>query len=301
MARAVFLLVLAWASGACLGREPADPVIATIAGAPLTHSELDAYVSASTEEAEGTASAELKAALFDQLIEERLLLKAAEEAGIGVDPAELAKLEQTQSATQPPARKNERVDAKSYVRIRKLMFDQILKDVTVTDEEVARSYDERRAEFRRPQAVDVSQILLEEREEAEKIRRELAQHPDRFEILARNRSVGPEASRGGYLGTFSRGELPPTFEDEIFGASKGDVTPVVQTDFGFHIFRINLVSKPRDLTLKETSDTIRVELLRKKSDAAMELYLAELRKTYRVEIFSDRLSFAYRDRRVGGD
>lgn len=298
MRRVARSIGLAIALTSCSGAKTLDPVIAQIAGRSLTQSEFEGYVKASREDEEGAAPGELKAALLDQLIEERLLLKAAEDAGIEVESPEARKRD---TGSAPAAAKTWRVDPAAYLRIRKLMFERILADISVSDREVQAHYEEQREQFRRPEVVDVSEILLEVGEEAEKIREELAAHPNRFETLARERSVGPEAPRGGYLGTFRRGELPSAFEAEVFGVTKGHITPVVRTTFGFHIFRVNAVNRPRALDLKEAQDAIRVDLMRKKSDDALAHYLTELRKKYPVEVFTDKLNFAYQDRKASGE
>jgi parvulin-like peptidyl-prolyl isomerase len=98
------------------------------------------------------------------------------------------------------------------------------------------------------------------------------------------------------LGTFRRGELPPDFEEVVFNLSKGRLSDVVKTDFGYHIFRVNNLQPGHDLSLEEAADAIRVELLRRKSDEALSIYLDELKRKYPVKIHTDRLDFPYMDR-----
>ena len=70
---------------------------------------------------------------------------------------------------------------------------------------------------------------------------------------------------------------------------------MVETGFGYHIFRVNEVRPARDLTLEEVRDAIRVELLREKSDEAMILYLDALKKRFPVRIYTEQLDFPYND------
>ncbi len=180
--------------------------------------------------------------------------------------------------------------------LKKLMGERVLSGVTAADEEIAAYYEENRAYYKRPRAVDISQILVETEEEAGELLKRAGVKKSQFEELAREHSIGPEAVDGGHLGVFQRGELPVSFETEVFGLRKGKVSKVVHTDFGYHIFRVNEVYPARDLSLKEVEETIRVELLRKKSDEAMKIYLEGLRERYPVIIDMEQLDFPYMDR-----
>ncbi len=309
-----------WAGALLLGfgcREapPEDPVIVQIGDRSVTRSEFERYLAATGAGVDQGAAGELESALLEQFIEEQLLLRAADEEGIGVgagEPQEQEKLgaqaagkEATSGAdgdeSEPSSLPRRRSDPASVLRIRKLIETKVLSGIQVSDEEVAAYYQNRRSHFRRPEAVDVSQILLETREQAERVRQELGRQPGRFEELARERSVGPEAATGGRLGAFRRGELPSVFEQEVFGLPPGRLSPVVQTDFGYHVFRVNRVIAAHELSLKEASDAIRVELMRRKSDEALTGYLEALKKRNPVTVFAERLGFPYIDRKARGE
>jgi peptidyl-prolyl cis-trans isomerase C len=62
----------------------------------------------------------------------------------------------------------------------------------------------------------------------------------KFEELAQKESddVGSGA-QGGELGEFARGQMVPEFEKAAFEAKVGDVTPVVRTQFGYHIIKVD--------------------------------------------------------------
>ena len=167
------------------------------------------------------------------------------------------------------------------------------KDIQISEEEIAAYYEMNRAYYKLPDAIDVSQILVETEGEATEIREQLATQPKTFEQLARERSIAPEAVQDGHMGTFRRGELPPSFEKEVFAIKKGRLSDVIRTDFGFHVFRVNDVRSSRDLSLEEVSDTIRVELMRNKSDEAMAGFLDGLKRRYPVKVHVETLDFPY--------
>jgi parvulin-like peptidyl-prolyl isomerase len=140
--------------------------------------------------------------------------------------------------------------------------------------------------------VDVSQILVETEELAQELRKTILVRKAEFEDVAREHSQGPEASRGGNLGAFARGELPPSFDAEVFALAPGAISQVVPTDFGFHLFRVNSRTEERALSLDEVREAVRVELLREKSEQAMKRYVAELEKRYPLTVHHQHLSFA---------
>ena len=302
--RAVFASVFFFPYAGCNGPAPTDPVIANIGGEPLTLSEFESYVRSVTEEDIPLVGGELKSALLEQLIEELLLLRAAEDEGVEVSPQEMQALEreaprvadvaQTEEPETPiPSSRRSPLDLTAHLKVRKLVDDKILKGVEVTDDEIASYYEDHRAYYKRPEAVDISQILVQTEEEAKRLHAELSSNASRFEELAETYSLGPEAPEGGRLGTFRRGELPSVFDVEVFEIKRGELSQVVQTDFGFHIFRVNAAYPATELDLDEVKSTIRVDLLRQKSDEALALFLEELKQRYPVRIDTEKLDFPY--------
>lgn len=75
-------------------------------------------------------------------------------------------------------------------------------------------------------------------EKAEKLLAQLQADPTLFEELARRESDGPTAVKGGYLGSFNRGDMAPKFEAMVRKLEEGELAPsVVKTGFGYHIIR----------------------------------------------------------------
>ena len=113
------------------------------------------------------------------------------------------------------------------------------------DEECQRYYAANTQKFRSPDLVFASHILFaltekaamtRVRARAEEAHRELAQHHDRFDALARTLSNCPSGQVGGNLGQLSRGESVPEFEAAIFGSQHIGLLPgLVNTRYGFHI------------------------------------------------------------------
>jgi parvulin-like peptidyl-prolyl isomerase len=294
---------------ACGESIPEDPVILEIGERAVSYSQFESYIEKAVEDQAPLTQGELKAQLLDQFIEEQLLLAAADDEGIRVAPQELEALSRKVSVpvdgdeapVSPGRRPGATVDFEGHIRVRKLMEEKVLNRVSVDESEIAFHYEQNSTYYKQPEAVDVSQILVETEEDAVRIQEELQAGPRRFAELAREFSLGPEASRDGQMGTFRRGELPPDFEEVVFSLRKGRLSDIVKTDFGYHIFRVNDLRPARDLSLEDVEDAIRVELLRRKSDEALSIYLDELRSTYPVKVHTDQLDFPYVDRGARAD
>jgi parvulin-like peptidyl-prolyl isomerase len=84
--------------------------------------------------------------------------------------------------------------------------------------------------------ISARHILVEQRYEAEDIKKKLDQGGD-FAELARKFSRCPSARAGGDLGHFGRGRMVPSFEEAAFGLGVGDVSEPVRTQFGYHLIQ----------------------------------------------------------------
>jgi peptidyl-prolyl cis-trans isomerase C/foldase protein PrsA len=94
------------------------------------------------------------------------------------------------------------------------------------------------------------------------------------------------------MGAFARGELPPSFDAQVFALDAGEISEVVSTDFGFHLFRVNSRTAEEPLSIDQVREAVQVELLREKSEEAMKRYVAKLESRYPLTVHQQNLSFA---------
>ena len=81
--------------------------------------------------------------------------------------------------------------------------------------------------------------MLDVRRLAESVREEVIKSPKKFDELAKEYSKDTEsAKKGGDLGFFSRGMMVKEFDETVFDMKVGDVSPLVKTQFGFHIIAL---------------------------------------------------------------
>lgn len=158
--------------------------------------------------------------------------------------------------------------------IRTLRAGEVVNDLTevpVTDEEIQAAYDARFADAEPSTEFNASHILVETEEEAIAVKEAIDGGAD-FAETARAESTGPSGSSGGELGWFGPGMMVPEFETAVVALDAGDVSDPVQTQFGWHIVKLNEV---RETALPEL-ETLRAELTSEIQQAALNAKLAEL-------------------------
>jgi len=101
------------------------------------------------------------------------------------------------------------------------------------------------------------------------------------------------------MGFFERGALPKEIEDVVFSLRIGVVSPVIETNHTFNIFRVTRKKKPRLLSLEVIQAEIRSKLLSLKMNEAFTQYLEQLRTTLQVEMNTENLSFSYIKQETG--
>lgn len=111
------------------------------------------------------------------------------------------------------------------------------KELAVSDADVKAYFEANRAIYETPSEILASHILLNSREEAEAALKELKSGAS-FEALAKTKSHDPSsASNGGRLPPFKRGSLVPAFEEAADALKPGQISGIIQTQFGFHIIK----------------------------------------------------------------
>ena len=168
----------------------------------------------------------------------------------------------------------EKIDI-AYILIDPEAFENQVK---ITDAEIKDYYEYHLDTFKQPKKVRARHILFrlepdateeqkqEVRKKAEEILEKVHQGKD-FAAMAEKYSEGPTSSKGGDLGYFSAGQLVKPFEDAVMAMKKGEVTGPVQTQFGYHIIKVEDIKEARTKPLDEVRDQIKENLIRNASTA----------------------------------
>ncbi len=237
--------------------------------------------------------------LVDNFIEEKLLLAEARNQEIVLtweEKKEFLAKHSSDSAIEEESWPMEEEGAE-------LLFDQLLvekytyaliKDIQVDEEEIQQYYSEHKREFLLPERVKVSQILLPSEEKAVEILESLKDgDPESFRKLAKAQSVGVEASRGGEMGVFAMGQLPEEMEKAIFALKEGEVSPVLESSYGYHIFRLDSRYEPELISPDRASSSIEVKILSQKVKNRISQHIENLKNSLEWEFYMQNLYFPY--------
>lgn len=132
--------------------------------------------------------------------------------------------------------------------------------------------------------ISASHILVKTKEEAEKVLEELTAGMT-FEDAAKEYSTDGSAQLGGSLGFFGKGEMVPVFEEAAYALEKGEVSGIVESDFGFHIIRLD---DTKTLTLEKDKGEIEYMFLEKHGSLS-EDFIKSLFEKNEVEVLDDEL------------
>ena len=166
-----------------------------------------------------------------------------------------------------------------------LSVPALLSQVTVDDAEVKKYYEEHQSEFSTPELRKAAHILIAvdakasdaekqaAKAKAEQVLQQVKQAPAKFAELAKKYSQDPgSAANGGDLGMFGRGMMVKPFDDAVFKLVVGEVSGLVQSDFGFHIIKLLAVNGGKTQGLNEVKGIIAQKLkAQKASDKYAEL------------------------------
>ena len=107
-----------------------------------------------------------------------------------------------------------------------------------------------------------------------------------FAAVARQSSEDTgSAAKGGELRPFGRGQLAPAFEQAAFALKKDEVSPVVETPFGFHIIKLIDKVPPRKVPFAEVKEQLKKEMAQQKRQQAQQSFLNGLRAKAKIETF----------------
>ncbi len=178
---------------------------------------------------------------------------------------------------------------KADVQYLVLDIDTLKQRVTVSEDDLRRSYKENLARFMAPEERRASHILIKAeksasadekkaaRAKADQLLAQLQKNPAQFAELAKKNSDDPgSATNGGDLDFFGRGAMVKPFEDAAFALKPGQISGVVESDFGFHIIQLTAArggqAQPFEAVRAQLEDDARKQLAQREFAAAAEKF-----------------------------
>jgi len=264
-----------------------DPVVARAGTQTYTLGDFNRWIGYHGDEAQATLAKDLKQrhALLKRVVVNRIIADYARAQGFDQRPA---------------------VREKQALVVENFLATEYLEEVVAgavkaTDEEVQQYYEQHPDEFTTPEAVRASHILVQvartapeperaaARAKLEGIQRRLQAGED-FATLARELSEDPGAKQnGGDLGFSPRGRMVPEFETVAFALKPGETSGVVETQFGFHLIRVEERRAAECQPLAAVQQRIAAKIARERQGEAVSAFVEKVSKEAGMELIIEPL------------
>ncbi|MHA3914193.1 peptidylprolyl isomerase [Halovulum sp. GXIMD14793] len=254
-----------------------DTVLATVNGTAITLGHVAVMVNRLPPQYQQLEDQQLLDGILQQMVEHQILLEQLEARGTISKPLALT------VENEVRAMKAQEIANEFYLE-------------PVSEEDLQKAYDEAIAGI--PPSVEYSaaHILVETEDEAKALVEALNGGAD-FAELAKEKSVGPSGPNGGDLGWFGAGQMVPEFEQAVMSLEPGAISAPVQTQFGWHVVKLNETREKPLPTMEEMEATLDQRLRQQQVEAKVKA----LTDAAEVEYTSDGVpAAAIRDTAIFG-
>ena len=239
-----------------------DTVVAKINGVDIKQSDLDFAASEIGPQLANFPPDDRRRMLLQFVMENELMAEAAVQAGLDSGPSF-----------------EDRLKYHKRRALRDAYFDKSARNA-VPDEEAKKIYDAKVAGIKPEEEIHARHILVATEAEAKEVKERLMKGED-FATVAKEKSKDPSAE-GGDLGFFGRGKMLKPFEDAAFA---GEISDPVQTQFGWHIIKVEERRNRPLPTFDQVKDTIISQLSAQKANQR----LKELHDAAKIEIIDPEI------------
>ena len=241
-------------------------IAVSIHGEQIHYDAFEGYLRDNVDSADTALDSDVRSKLFDQFLDEQLLVRLAVERGM-VEPG---------------------VEQRGAVEF---LLRAVPRE-SWTETQVRAYYEAHQDAFSRSEEVHLRQILVAEREVVEQARDAIAAGEDFAQVAARF-SQEPTSQLGGDQGRLAREDLPVAYADTIFDLSAGEVTEIITADYGFHLFQVVERYPAEVAPLEDVEAEIRQALESQRVDDIITGFIDEARERYNVIVFPSNVPFDY--------
>lgn len=248
----------------------------------------------------------IKKQQLDKLIDEKILLKKAVE--LNLKPAEnditklindeINKVKTQYSGQYDNYLKQNGINENQFKEllnnsiIEKAVEDEIVKNVTITDDEVKTYYDKNKdTTFTKDSGATVAHILVADEQIAKDLKAKLDSGAD-FAALAKANSTDPGSkSNGGILGfiPYNTTELVSEFVDGFKNLKEGQVSNPVKSQYGYHLIKATGLKIGEVIQFDQVKEKIKEALLQEKKEIAYNAKMQEWEIALNVKTYEDKL------------
>ena len=310
-----FLAVVLPAQAEVKKPQPGNDRVALVNGASIDRGEFDGEVLTIQKTLLGYGKpltpnqvTSVRAEVLESLIRREILYQESRKAGIKPDEnavkAELKALrQQFPDETEYKNELSRRNVSEELLRsrlernnsVQQYIERQFAAKMEVSDNDLVAYYEGHLDLFKQPFQVRASHIMVQsdpawEASRKEEARRKIEQilkslkKGQEFGALAREQSDGPTRTSGGDLGYLRSGQLEKRFESAIVALKPGETTEIIETDFGFHLFKVTDKKPETVLAYENVKEKIRQFLRQEKARQQADLLARKLREKASVEI-----------------
>lgn len=315
----LIMLALVVTTAASAGKDPLPEKIATVNGVVITREAFDREMAMiqqrqtrSGQPVDRSVLMKWQDKILEGMIDKELLYQESQKAGVkAAEDLVESQLDEIKKRF-PDNQAYEKAltgmnlteaDLRSRIEkeltIREWIEKSLLDKITISEEETKAYYDAHPEMFVQPESVRARHILIkvdpkggekakaEARKKMEEIQKKLKDGGD-FEALAKEFSEDTSRDRGGDLGYFPKGRMVKPFEESAFSLKVGEVSPIVETIYGYHLILV-LDRKPEGKTsYEDAKERIQQVLKNEKVRTQLRAQIAELKAKADVQRFLEK-------------
>ena len=177
---------------------------------------------------------------------------------------------------------------KTGKRIEKLIAKITENTPAPTEVEIAQHFRDHKQEYVKSEQALASHILItpdgteqlskdEARAKISSIREKIVNEGADFSVMAQEHSACPSSEQGGSLGWFGRGAMVPEFDEAVFSMQDGEISDIIETQFGYHIIKKLGHKDAAEPQFDEVREQIRDFLLHERRGERLSAYVDELK------------------------
>ncbi|RJP22320.1 MAG: peptidylprolyl isomerase [Candidatus Abyssobacteria bacterium SURF_5] len=288
--------------------------IAVVNGVAITRAEFDTEMDSIKQQflAMGQPMPEERVAqmekeVLENLISTELLFQAAQQGSVKVETSEVDEKYASLKKRFPSEEEFSKALEKMHLTeaglraklergmiIEELIDREIVQKIPISDEEIKTYYESNPALFTQPERVQASHILLKVDKNADASQKEMARkkgeeiqqklkNGEDFAALAKEFSQCPSSAKGGDLGLFRRGQMVKPFEDAAFSMNPGDISDIVETQFGYHIIKVTDKKPEAVMPFEDVKDRLTQFLKQEKVQTEVSQYIEKLRAEAKIQ------------------
>jgi len=260
-------LLLIMGAGALIGCSERGDVAATVNGQVITAQQVDTRMAQLSPSVRAALKNDPKR-LLQEMVTESILMQEARTRGLNRD-SDVQRLVE---------------EARKQIMLGRLL--EVMREeaaIEVTDQEVVQAYQANQDQFKEPERLRASHILVPTEAKAKEALGRIKEGEE-FALVAQSVSKDPTAVQGGDIGYFSAGQLIPEFEAVCNKLQPGEVSSPLKTELGYHVIVLTERRAARVKPLVEVQETIRTQIAQRKRQRVVEQSIQAMRSSAQISV-----------------